>query len=310
MNSSRSRPWFYLRFDFHRNLSGNWMQKPMLGGKVWLSEVLKFYDFGKAHLVDYDYQSQNIISCLRGLFVLISFQLYRYEADADSVLAVLALQSLLDDRTAGNVIVEVIHTEPWFLLLFWYMNAISFHLAPKCSFYVGYNWVSINVGKTCVFEEEIIVFCGIESLCANSWGAYWHKTYRGGIGCDGHWSFIKVCEMLSFSYPRMFLFEILCRFTAAQNIGVGVGLQKKHCRPLEVFVRAQSKPSAKFGIEAPCAMCSPVWLGWCLSSASWSRKYVLTSPNISQVSVEMTLLFCANLFCFLEIGDFLNNNRW
>lgn len=118
--------------------------------------------------------------------------------------------------------------------------------------------------------------------------------------------------MLSFSYPQMFLFTILCccrLFTAAHNIGVGVGLKKKHCRPLEVFVRAQSKPSAKFGIEALCAMCSSVWLGWCLSSASWSWKYVFTSPNISQVLMELTLNFCANLFCFLKIGDFLYNNR-
>lgn len=60
----------------------------------------------------YDHQLQDIISCLRSLFFLIKFQLYRYEADADSVLAVLALQSFLDEQTAGNIIVEVIHTEP------------------------------------------------------------------------------------------------------------------------------------------------------------------------------------------------------
>lgn len=60
----------------------------------------------------YDHQLQDIISCPRSLFFLIKFQLYRYEADADSVLAVLALQSFLDEQTAGNIIVEVIHTEP------------------------------------------------------------------------------------------------------------------------------------------------------------------------------------------------------
>ena len=77
-NSSRSRSWFYLRFDFLRNhsMGTEWRIISLgiipLGGKVCkVCLSWKFYDFGKTHLVNYDHRLQDIISCLRSLIYLI-----------------------------------------------------------------------------------------------------------------------------------------------------------------------------------------------------------------------------------------------
>lgn len=100
----------------------------------------------------------------------------RYEADADNVLAILALQSLLDERSAVNVIAEVL----------------------SCLYYLNSRWNS---------RSKPFTFCIIIGKC----GQPLSDVFDVDVGVkEEHCGFIKISIWYKSKPSAEFIIQALC----------------------------------------------------------------------------------------------------